>query len=128
MFRVLLPTGELTLSTRIEFLKGTFNKEKGRLELSRLESMDSISKANYMFVHLKSPQTTSEGILVGNLNNNEIYEVRSSLLEKGYFDFSNFSYSSCMNQNKVKYYLLLSENAFNFLLEDDSDGFWNSLV
>ena len=37
MFRVLLPTGELTLSTRIEFLKGAFNKEKGRLELSRLE-------------------------------------------------------------------------------------------
>lgn len=63
MFRVLLPDGELTLFTRIEFLKETVNCEKtGTTDL-----VVTLDGANAVFVHLKEPYTSSKGVLFSNL-------------------------------------------------------------
>lgn len=109
MFRVLLPDGELTLSTRIEFLKETVNCEKtGTTDL-----VVTLDGANAVFVHLKEPYTSSKGVLFSNLTPLDIEDIKSGLLRDSYFDFTRF-----YSHKDERYYEFLSEAEFNSLIDD----------
>ena len=111
MYRVLLPNGELTLSTRIEFLKETVNCEKAGIKgIERVVPFD----ANAIFIHLKMPYTSSQGVLIGNLTTRVIGEIKTGLLRDGYFDFSGLTLHFDESANSDEsFYSFMSETDFN---------------
>lgn len=116
MYRVLLPEGELTLSSRIEFLKETVH-ESGGASINRLKSDNEFAEVNCIFIHLKAPYTTSDGVLIGNLSGLDIVDIKSSLLKDNCYDFTRFTYShDAVNMGDTKedekYYANFSESDF----------------
>lgn len=113
MFRVLLPDGELTLSTRIEFLKETVNCDRSSTGL-----VDALPfEANAIYIHLKSPYTTKFGVLIGNLVSDDIEKIKTGLLKDSYFDFTSLDlvFDAPIDCEK-KYFTFLSEKDYTDIL------------
>ena len=127
MFRVLLPEGEITESSSIEFIVEEVDKDAPSLStFSRIKSADEYDKVNAIFIHLKSPSTKSLGYLISNFSQKEIKNIQSNLLEKGYYDFTKFKYvfsdedllTIADLKEDEKYYMLFSDSDFEAFFEN----------
>lgn len=105
MLRVLLPDGELTLSTRVAFLAERKNEE-GRDEF--VGTLPSSKDANSLYVFLKSPQTTHFGVLVRKLTSEQVSQIATDLLEKGYCDLNDYT----VDDRLENYVMYLSESEY----------------
>lgn len=87
MYRVLLPNGELALSTKIDFLvEVTYGDDKKYIQPGRLE--DGISYAltdcDCVYIHLES----TKGLLLKGVYSSYIKDISETLLKEGYYDFT----------------------------------------
>lgn len=88
MYRVLLPDGELTLTSRVVPIHLEYNKELGYTGF-RVVSVSA--DANALYVSLKEPDTNHKGVLIHDLVNSQINEIFDSFLRNGYCDLSAFA-------------------------------------
>lgn len=88
MYRVLLPDGELTLTSRVIPIHLEYNKELGYTSFH----VASVSTdANALYVFLKEPDTNHNGVLINDLVSSQINEIFDSFLRNGYCDLSAFA-------------------------------------
>lgn len=125
MYRVLLPDGEgLTLSTSIEFLQETL--ERTKISSTTLFNCNYCDGANAVFVHLKKPQTSRYGFLVGNLSADEVEDIKTSMLKDGYFDFSKFNYVPYLPLSSNLESVKEDERYFDYFSEEEFEELINA--
>lgn len=125
MYRVLLPEGELTVTTSIEFLWEATTRVSGSKGL-HLECFAPDNDADHraLFIHCKMPYTRHDGVLIGNLTGAKVNEIRKQLLKDGYYDFSDESMGYTQGvvsaddaEDGEIYYAFLVEEDFQRLLK-----------
>lgn len=115
MYRVLLPEGELTVTSSIEFLV-----EQGGSVL-RSESFKTSSDTDFaVFIHCKMPFTKHNGVLIGGLSADKVSEIKNKLLTEGYYDFSCFDFDNhAISAEDLiddrQYYCLFTDSSFESL-------------
>ena len=77
MYRVFLPDGILDIASKVMFLREV------KKVCSFIQSIPD-SGANSIYVKLES----KDGVLISGLTKEEVTNIKDSLLEKGYFDFT----------------------------------------
>lgn len=125
MYRVLLPEGEITVTSSIEFLYEEINRDFNTAFL-RAECLAPEDDKDHraLFIHLKLPYTKHDGVLIGNLSGTKVAEIKEKLLKDGYYDFSQKAMeytqgliSASDAENDEIYYCHLEEQVFQELLK-----------
>lgn len=91
MFSIVLPDGELTLTTRIKVLNLVCDERNEVERYVEVNPFNGKSEANAIYIFLSKSQTSHEGCLLYNLTEEQVTEIYTSLLRDRYYNFGTFT-------------------------------------